>query len=409
MGTSNGRTETGRTVDIFIGLVAGAAVAAIIVYLVQEIRRRQEVARLEGKLERAQDTEALLETAKAELKTVFQASAGQALQANNEQFLTLAEQNFKVAKAELEEQKRHFEELVEPLSRDYARLNPNIALLMEANRAVAVETKGLKDALTDNRQIGAWGEIQLRKVIELANMVDYCDFSEQESVDDGSGRPDVTVHLPDNRAIVIDSKASTAAYLEAQEANDESVANMALVRHASAMRSKVDDLAKRDYGTRVSGSLDFVVMFVPGDQFLAAALRARNDLVEYAMSKRVAIATPSSLIALLWAVANGWERQRLAENAEEIRKAGVEMHNRLQTFMGHYKKAGEQLRRAAQSFNDSIGSFDRNVMRQARRFEELPGVSPNQDALPEYIEVEVRESAYGVGEDTTTEDKNETI
>ena len=409
VGTSNGRTETGRTVDIFIGLVAGAAIAAIIVYLVQEIRRRQEVAHLQGQLESRQSTEELLQTAEQRLGTAFQAAAAPVMRANSEQFLTLAEQNFKVAKAELEEQKRHFEELVEPLSRDYARLNPNIALLMEANRAVAVETKGLKDALSDNRQVGVWGEIQLRRIIELANMVEYCDFSEQTTVDDGSGRPDVTVRLPDNRAIVIDSKASTAAYLEAQEAESETGAAEALKRHADALNSKVNDLSKKDYGSRVKGSLPFVVMFVPGDQFLAAALRARPSIVEDAIKQRVAIATPSTLISLLWAVANGWERQHLAENAERIREAGEEMHKRLLTFMKHYSDAGRQLGQAVQSFNSSINSFDSRLIPHVRRFAELRGQDSESYSAPPQIGEEPRSSRH-VSADMLAdpEDKNET-
>ena len=406
------RTETGRTVDIFIGLVAGAAVAAIIVYLVQEIRRRQEVAHLQGQLETSKSTEELLQTAEQRLGTAFQAAAAPVMRANSEQFLTLAEQNLgkqlESAKSEFQKRQQSFDALVKPLSENYGKLNPTIESLMAQNRAMTEETTRLRDALSDNRQVGVWGEIQLRRIIELANMVEYCDFSEQTTVDDGSGRPDVTVRLPESRTIIIDSKASTAAYMEAQEAEDESTAADALNRHAGALRSKVDDLARKDYGAKVAGSLPFVVMFVPGDQFLAAALQARNDLIEYAISKRVAIATPSSLISLLWAVANGWQQHHLAENAERIREAGEAMHTRLQTFMGHYKRAGDQLRRAVESFNASIGSFDRNVIPQGRRFAELRGRNPDEYDLPSYIDSEVRESAYGVGEDTTTEDKNET-
>ncbi len=391
--------------EVVVGLVAGAVVVGLAAWLVQEFRWRQKHAELRGQLQSQQSAADLIQAAKVELNTAFQASAGQALHANSEQFLKLAEQNFGKSQ-------REFENLVKPLSENYAKLNPSIQSLMQQNISITAATQGLRDALSDSRQVGLWGEIQLRRIIEIANMVDYCDFSEQATVDDGSGRPDVTVRLPDNRAIVIDSKASAAAYLEAREAETDDEASEALVRHAGAFRSKVDELAKRDYGQHVTGSLDFVVMFVPGDQFLAAALSARSDLIEYAMSRRIAIATPSSLISLLWAVANGWERQHLAENAEEIRKAGVEMHDRLQVFMGHYKRAGEQLARATQSFNASIGSFDRNVMPQARRFEELPGVSAGQDTLPGPIEVDVRESAYGAAggngdAETTPEDSQE--
>ncbi len=370
-------------------------------WLVQEFRWRQKNAELRGQLQSQQTATDLIQAAKVELNTAFQASAGQALHANAEQFLQLAEQNFNKSQKE-------FENLVKPLSENYAKLNPNIESLMRQNITITETTQNLRDALSDNRQVGAWGEIQLRRIIELANMVDYCDFSEQTTVDDGSGRPDVTVRLPDNRAIVIDSKASAAAYLEAQEAETDEEAGEALARHAGALRSKVDDLARKDYGKQVAGSLDFVVMFVPGDQFLAEALRARNDLIEYAMSRRIAIATPSTLISLLWAVANGWERHSLEQNAEEIRKAGEEMHSRLLTFMNHYSRAGNQLRQAVDSFNASVGSFDTRVIPQAQRFAQLRGQDPEVFAGPPQIEAEPRDSRYTGAALTTGDDEDET-
>ncbi len=376
--------------EVVVGLAAGAIIVGLAAWLVQEFRWRQKNAELKGQLQSQQTASDLIQAAKVELNTAFQASAGQALHANSEQFLKLAEQNFGKSQKE-------FENLVKPLSENYAKLNPNIESLMQQNQALIQETTGLRGALSDSGQVGAWGEIQLRRIIELAGMVDYCDFAEQRTVDDGGGRPDVTIRLPDERVIVIDSKASVAASMEAKEADSEEAATEALTRHARALQAKVTDLARKDYPTQVHGSLPFVVMFVPGDQFLAAALSANGNLIEYAMSRRIAIATPSSLISLLWAVANGWERQHLAQNAEEIRRAGSELYSRLNTFMGHYKRAGEQLRRATASFNDSIGSFDRNVMPQARRLEELPGVVPVQDALPGHIDIEIRESAYGAG------------
>ena len=385
--------------ETLLGLLVGALVVGLAAWLIQEFRWRQRNAELRGQLTRAQDAEQVLEMFKGELPGFLQLSVGDAVKGSTQQLVTLANENFGKtlveAKGELEKSGQRFQELVKPLSENYAKLNPNIESLMAQNRALIQETAGLRGALSDNRQVGTWGEIQLKRIIELAGMVDYCDFAEQRTVDDGSGRPDVTVRLPDERVIVIDSKASASAYLEAQEAENEKDAAAALNRHANALQAKVTDLARKDYPSHVDGSLPFVVMFVPGDQFLAAALSANSGLIEYAIRNRIAISTPSSLISLLWAVANGWERQRLAENAEEIRKAGVEMHNRLQVFMGHYRRVGEQLGRAAQSFNASVGSFDRNVMPQARRFDELPGVSADVDALPPHIDGEIRDSAYG--------------
>ena len=279
VGTSNWRADRNGaylSMDIIAIGLGISAVVALIVLVWRELTWRQTNARLQGQLESRQSTEELLQTAEQRLGTAFQAAAAPVMKANSEQFLTLAEQNLgkqlESAKSEFEKRQQSFEALVKPLSENYNKLNPTIENLMKANRDVTAETARLRGALSNNRQVGAWGEIQLRRIIELANMVDYCDFDEQQSVDEGGGRPDVTVHLPDDRAIVIDSKASTAAYLEAQEAEDDTAANEALTRHAVALRSKVDDLAKKDYGARVNGSLPFVVMFVPGDQFLAGGV-----------------------------------------------------------------------------------------------------------------------------------------
>ncbi|MCY4575664.1 MAG: DNA recombination protein RmuC [Chloroflexi bacterium] len=387
--------------ETVIGLVAGAIVVGLAAWLVQEFRWRQRNAELRGQLTRAVDAEQLMQATEQRMGTAFQAAAAPVMKQSMEQFLVSATNSFS-------QSRKSFEELVKPLRENYEKLNPNIESLMRQNISIAEATRGLRDALSDNRQVGAWGEIQLRRIIELANMVDYCDFSEQTTVDDGSGRPDVTVRLPENRAIVIDSKASAAAYLEAQEAETDDEAEEALVRHAGALRSKVDDLARKDYGKQVAGSLDFVVMFVPGDQFLAEALRARNDLIEYAMSRRIAIATPSTLISLLWAVANGWERHSLEQNAEEIRKAGEEMHGRLLTFMNHYSRAGNQLRQAVDSFNASVGSFDTRVIPQAQRFAQLRGQDPEVFSGPPQIEAEPRESRYTSAAVTAGADENET-
>ena len=396
--------------EVVVGLVAGAVVVGLAAWLIQEFRWRQKNAELRGQLQSQQSAADLIQAAKAELNTAFQATAGQALQSNTSQFLELAEQNLgktiETAKGEFEKRQQSFQELVKPLSENYSKLNPTIESLMKQNLEIMSETRGLRDALTDNAQVGLWGQSRLRRIIELAGMVQYSDFSEQESADEGDGRPDVTVRLPEQRAIVIDAKASTAAYLEAQETEDEEQATAVLIRHAGALRSQVDDLAKKDYGSKVSGSLPFVVMFVPGDQFLAAALRERNDLVEYAMRKRIAIATPSSLIALLWAVENGWRQHHLAQNAEEIRKAGEDMHSRLLTFIDRFVTTGQRLDSAVRAYNDAVGSFDGRLIPQARRFAELQGRSQEDFRPPDFLETEVRKSSYGVGEDSpNTEDE----
>ena len=298
------------------------------------------------------------------------------------------------AKGEFNQRHEQFQALVKPLAQNYEKLNPQIESLILQSQSLAAETGKLSNALTNNRQIGSWGEIQLRRVVELAGMTEHCDFVEQTTVNGSNDRPDLTVKLPEKRTVVVDAKASTAAYMEAQQTEDESASAEALRRHAGALRTQVDDLARKNYGAHVEGSLDFVVMFVPGDQFLAAALNANPSLVEYAMSKRVAIATPASLISLLWAVANGWQRFRIAENAETIRQAGEEMHQRMQTFIGHYQRVGRELRSAVDAYNSSVGSFDSRVFPQGRKFAQLVTDKEDDFPQPQAIEKVVSTSRY---------------
>ena len=386
---------------VVAGILVGSVLGGAACWLVQGSRAksrltrieadyREENAGLKGQLEQTDNAEKILEMAKEQLRESFQATASQALQANNSQFMDLAQENLgktlEAAKGDFKQRHEQFEALVKPLTQNYEKLNPQIDLLMQRSESLAIETGKLSSALTDNRQIGNWGEVQLRRVVELAGMQDYCDFGEQVAGSGSQIRPDLTVRLPEQRTVIIDAKASTAAYMEAQQADDEEKRDASLKRHASALKTQVDDLAKKDYGTKVKGSLDFVVMFIPGDQFLAAALSANPALIEHAMKKRVAIATPASLISLLWAVANGWQRQRIAENAEEILKEGQELHSRMLTFMKHFQSVGTRLQGAVDNFNKSVRSYESRVLPQGRRFAEM--VTDKTDELPQLQQIE---------------------
>jgi DNA recombination protein RmuC len=395
--------------ELIFALIVGILVGGLACWLIQEFRAKARLARMEsdhraeaaglrGQLEQIDSANKILDTAKEQLSEVFQATAGRALQSNNELFMNVARENLgktlESAKGEFNQRHEQFQALVKPLAQNYEKLNPQIESLILQSQSLAAETGKLSNALTNNRQIGSWGEIQLRRVVELAGMTEHCDFVEQTTVNGSNDRPDLTVKLPEKRTVVVDAKASTAAYMEAQQTGDESASAEALRRHAGALRTQVDDLARKNYGAHVEGSLDFVVMFVPGDQFLAAALNANPSLVEYAMSKRVAIATPASLISLLWAVANGWQRFRIAENAETIRQAGEEMHQRMQAFIGHYQRVGRELRSAVDAYNNSVGSFDSRVMPQGRRFAQLVTDKEDDFPQPQAIEKVVSTSRY---------------
>ena len=388
-----------------VGALLGLVISAMVGWVLRAGRaskesadQRTEIARLSGQLEQAATTQQLLESARVQFSETAKLTAAEALQSNNDQFLKLANENLsktlESASRDLQQRHQQFQELVKPLSENYSKLNPQIETLAKQSQTLAAETGKLSSALTDNRQAGQWGEVQLRRVIDLAGMSDYCDFAEQEAVGPAQGRPDLVVRLPEKRAIVVDAKASTLAYMEAQQTEDPEAANGAWTRHAQALRRQVDDLGSKNYGLAVDGSLDFVVMFVPGDQFLAAALSANPGLVEYAMSKRVAIATPASLISMLWAVANGWQQFRLAEDAARIKEAGEEMYKRLTNFINYYARVGKGLESAVTAYNQSVGSFDQRLAPQGRRFSELAVGSGADLPAPGAIDGIPRVSAY---------------
>jgi DNA recombination protein RmuC len=429
--------------EVIIGIIVGLSIGGVACWLVQEFRsksrvadqsaqhetalselkaaqeksmvelqsdHRAKVAGLEGQLEQVASAQRLLDSAKEQLSIEFQAAASKVLQSNSEQFVQLANENLgktlESAKGEFHQRHQQFQELVKPLSENYGKLNPQIETLTTQVNSITTETAKLSSALTDNRQVGSWGEIQLRRVVELAGMVDYCDFVEQPtiSVDNKRERPDMVIKLPDNRAVVVDAKASTAAYLEAQQADDEATANAAWSKHANALKGQVDALASKNYGDNHAGSLDFVVMFVPGDQFLAAALGTNPEIIEYAVRKRVAIATPVSLISLLWAIANGWQQDRLARDTRKIKEAGEEMHKRMLTFISHYQKVGRELNQAVDAFNSSVNSFDSRVVPQGRRFAELVTKDEEAFQLPEEIDQLPRTSRYADATESRTDD-----
>ena len=372
-----------------VPLIIGAIVGGLACWLIQEQRAK-------ARLAEADSASKVVEAAKEQLRDAFHATAAQVVRDNREQFMDTASATLgkalETAKGEFNQRHEQFQALVKPLADNYATLNPRIESLVGQTRALTAETGRLSSALTDSRQIGSWGEIQLRRIVELAGMMEHCDFDTQVTMPGSGERPDLVVRLPESRTIVIDAKASTAAYMEAQEAENPNAAGAAMRRHARALRTQVDDLAKKGYGAQSPGSLDFVVMFVPGDQFLAAALSATPNLVEYAMSKRVAIVTPASLISLLWAVANGWQRHRIGENAERIHQAGEELYKRIVAFMGHYEKVGQRLRSAVDSYNQTIRLYNDRVEPQGRRFAQLASASEEVFTAPQEIEGTIRTS-----------------
>ena len=254
------------------------------------------------------------------------------------------------------------------------------------------ETKVLATAMKDTRASGSWGELQLRRVIELAGLVEHCDFVTQATVvgDDGVLRPDVVVRLPQAKAVVVDAKVPMQSYLQAVEADDPETERRLLQAHGRAVLAHVEALRSRDYSRYVEGSIDFVVMFVPGDAFLSAAFEARPTLFDDAIGRGVFLATPGTLIALLRAVAFGWRQERLAESSAEVARLGRELHQRVGTFAEHLARVGGAIDRAARSYNEAVGSLESRVLVTTRKLAEHGAAPAAPVAPPATVDTAVR-------------------
>ncbi len=335
----------------------------------------------------------------------FKNIATDAITNNNEQFLKNADDKIgalvKQASSDFSLSKDAVQEIIKPLSDELKRieearnqaqgsLKEQISTLVENNSALTRETRNLTNALKRPEVRGAWGEVQLRRVVELAGMVKYCDYEEQISIelDDGNReRPDMVVRMPNQRTIIIDAKAPMNAYLEAIESDNDTDRAEAMKEHARQVQDRARALGQKSYQEKFN-SPDFVVMFIPGEAFLQPALEIDRGLIDKAMQRKVVIATPSTLMALLKAVAMGWREAQVAEEAARIAALGQELHDRINTFANHINDMRTSLTRTVEFFNKSVGSLESRVLISARRFKEL-GIASSQD-IPELQEVEVQ-------------------
>lgn len=289
---------------------------------------------------------------------------------------------------------RRVDEQLAALDRDRAHqrgaLEQQLRQLVEAQERLRGETGALVAALRQPQARGRWGELQLRRVVELAGMVERCDFTEQATAvgDDGVLRPDLVVHLPGGRHVVVDAKAPLHAFLEAYEARDETTRTQALARHAGLLREHVRRLSAKAYWAQFPTPPDLVLLFLPGEHFYGAALEADPTLLEDGVRDGVLVATPTTLIALLRAIAYGWQQETVAERAREIAELGRELHRRLTTFAGHLDRVGRRLRGAVNAYNDAVGSFDGRVLPSARRLADH-GVVASAQRLDDVDQVDV--------------------
>ena len=396
-----------------IGLLLGVLVA----WLVARRRRRalhDDIAGLEKQLKSQTDLqeerEAAFELANARLTQAFSDISTRSLRANSDTFLKLAEQNLgtqqQKAKAELSEREKAVESLVKPIrdaleasrkqiadlekarSEAYGGIKHQLEAMQLSQQSLTQETQNLVKALRRPEVRGQWGEITLRRLVELAGMVEHCDFVEQvHTVSDGQViRPDMIVNMPDQRQLVVDVKTPLDAYLQAAEAQDDAQRKLGLERHAKNVRAHIRMLSTKAYWEQFEESPEFVILFIPGDQFLSAALGEEPDLIEYALSRQIILATPTSFVALLKAVAYGWRQLALADNAREIRVLAEELYGRLATFVTHMNRVGRQLSSSVENFNKAVGSLERKVLPGARKFTELGAHAPKDIEKMETVE-----------------------
>lgn len=367
-----------------------------------EIELATARAELKSSAEIAHEREQALELALQKLRSGFDSVAGEALRGNSELFLQLARQALgqqqEAALRNLTEREKSVETMLAPVREALQKTHEQIARI-EKERAEAFgalrssletvtlgqvalqrETRNLVTALRRPEVRGQWGEMTLKRLAELAGMVEHCDFVEQVHVagEDGNLRPDMIVNMPDGRQLVVDVKTPLDAYLSAAEATSDDDRAVAIRRHALAVQERVRQLAQKAYWSQFEHSPDFVVLFIPGDQFLSAAVGELPNLLEDAIRQHVIIATPTSFVALLKAVGYGWRQNALAENAARIQELGEDLYKRLATFTSHLGKVGRMLGQSVDAYNSAVGSLERQVLPGARKFTEL-GLRPAKE------------------------------
>jgi len=379
-------------------------------------------ARREAELASAAEKQTLLEQADRRLADTFKALSADALKVSSEQFFEIARERFgahrEQAAGELDKRREAIERLVKPVQETlgkvegriaeiekaregaYAELRTQVRQMAEVQAGLQRETGQLVKALRQPTGRGQWGEIQLRRVVEMAGMQEHCDFQTQSSSTDDEGRrlrPDLIVKLPGGKSIVVDSKTPMDAYLDALEARDDAERDEALARHARQVRTHMNQLGSKNYTAQFDSAPEFTVLFLPSESFFSAALQSDAGLIEKGVDQGVILATPTTLIALLRAVAYGWRQEALTENARQIWALGRTLHERLNVMSGHLAKAGRSLDSAVNHYNSAVGSFESRVLTTARKFEELEAVSERERIDP--LEPVERHARLPAGED----------
>ena len=406
--------------DLIIGLVVGILLGAVVVYFLISSahgKTKQQLAGVEAKyeaeLKAADDKLKLLEEARDSLKDSFKALSADALSKNNESFIKLAEENLKKhqqsAKNDLEKRQQAITKTVEPVSQTLKAFSDRVnkieerrieseggikkelQKLSEMHLRLDQSTSSLVQALRAPQVRGQWGEMHLRRTVEMAGMINYCDFEEQSSVETEEGqrqRPDMLIRLPNERRVVVDSKVPIAAYLDALETDSIEVQSERMQAHARHLRTHIKDLSTKAYWSQFENAPEFVVLFVPNEAIFSAALEEDPSLIELGVENKVILATPTTLIALLKAVAYGWQQEAITREAKEIASLGKEIYDRLSVVIGHFVKLGKSIDQSVGNYNKAMNSVDSRLMVTARKFESLESASSEQ--LPDINQIEKR-------------------
>jgi DNA recombination protein RmuC len=406
--------------SFLFGVALGLVMGGLVAWLVGRITTAQILARLDAERQGSAEKLALLAQTEAKLREAFSSLSAEALRRNNQSFLELAQTKLgelqQSATSDLERRRKAVDDLVLPIREalarvdgklhevekervaSYAGLVEQVGAMARTQQALQAETGNLVKALRAPQVRGRWGEIQLRRVVEMAGMLDYCDFEEQVTVaaDGGWLRPDLVVRLPGGKTVVVDAKAPMAAYLDAVDGALDDGAREGLLRdHARQVREHIIALGSKAYWNQFQPAPDFVVMFLPGETFFSSACQHDPSLIEFGVSQQVIPASPTTLISLLRAIAYGWRQERIACNAQEISDLGRQLHERIGTMAGHFDDLRRGLDRAVESYNKAMGSLETRVLTSARRFKEL-GVTSDELAAVSPIEQAVRGSGAEV-------------